>query len=345
MRIAAWVVAAPIACLVVVARICPGAASEAGAKENSVKIALISRLFQSSPAGVGSGAAFQPSLRETPAQLLVGDDQGWWRAADLWPGVFAEAVAGAAVELIRRWPELQPTARWESPRWELPEPGAFSWLPPVVEPSKILCIGLNYADHATETGAERPTLPVVFSKFPTTLTGHEQPIYLPAISEKVDFEAELVVVIGKAGRNIPEAEALSHVFGYTCGHDVSARDWQKGRPGGQWLLGKTFDSFAPVGPWIVMADTTATPAARRIQFRLNGVVMQDSSTEHFIFSIAHLISHISQFCTLLPGDLLFSGTPSGVGVARTPPVFMQHGDRAEVEIEGLGVLANPVIKS
>lgn len=310
-----------------------------------MKIALISGVTTSPQARLGTGSAFEPLRRETQAELLVGDDHGWWRAADLWPGVFADGSAGAALELIRDWSDLQQTARWEKARWELPEPGSFVWLSPVVEPSKILCIGLNYADHATETGAERPTLPVVFSKFSTTLTGHEQPIYLPAISEKVDFEAELVVVIGKAGRHIPEAEALSHVFGYTCGHDVSARDWQKGRPGGQWLLGKTFDSFAPVGPWIVTADAAVPPPARRIQFRLNGQVMQDSSTEHFIFSIAHLISHISRFCTLLPGDLLFTGTPSGVGVARTPPVFMQHGDRVEVEIEGIGVLANVVIQS
>lgn len=323
-----------------------------------MKIALISQPMPSNggpsdggpsdgqPSGplAGQPTSFQPLVRETPAVLLVGDDHGWWRAVDLWPGEFAEERAGAALELIRRWPELGEHGRWDSPRYSLPEPGTFAWLSPVVEPNKILCIGLNYADHAAETGAEQPTLPVVFSKFSTTLTGHQQPIVLPQISEKVDFEAELVVVIGKAGRNIAEHEAMSHVFGYTCGHDVSARDWQKGRPGGQWLVGKTFDSFAPLGPWIVIADPAEAAGSRRVQFRLNGQVMQDSSTEHFIFSIAHLIAHISQFCTLLPGDLLFTGTPSGVGVARKPPVFMQAGDRVEVEIEGIGVLANPVVQ-
>ena len=320
-----------------------------------MKIALISREVVSRESGVRNAAGlgpgidqpnvFHPSLRDTPAILLVGNDGGWWQASDLWPGEFLAGNAGMALELIRRWPELTERGRWDSPQFSMPESGTFAWLAPVVEPSKIICIGLNYADHAAETGAEQPTLPVVFSKFPTTLTGHEQPICLPSISEKVDFEAELVVVIGKAGRDIPEQEALSHVFGYTCGHDVSARDWQKGRPGGQWLLGKTFDSFAPLGPWIVTADSAETSPTRRIQFRLNGQVMQDSSTEHFIFSIAYLISHISKFCTLLPGDLLFTGTPSGVGVARKPPVFMQPGDRAEVEIEGIGLLANPVVKS
>jgi len=317
-------------------------------RETDLKIALISQPMPSggraSDPVAGPQTSFQPLVRETPAVLLVGDDHGWWRAIDLWPGEFADETAGAAVELIRRWPELGEHGRWECPRYSMPEPGSFAWLSPVVEPNKILCIGLNYADHAAETGAEQPTLPVVFSKFSTTLTGHQQPIVLPPISEKVDFEAELVVVIGKAGRNIAEQDAMSHVFGYTCGHDVSARDWQKGRPGGQWLVGKTFDSFAPLGPWIVIADPAEAPRSRRVQFRLNGQVMQDSSTEHFIFSIAHLIAHISQFCTLLPGDLLFTGTPSGVGVARTPPVFMQAGDRVEVEIEGIGVLANSVVK-
>ena len=249
--------------------------------------------------------------------------------------------AGDSLRLIRAWHHLTTPL-------VLPEGSPeFSHelqhlLPPVVGPQKIICIGLNYADHATETGAELPSLPVVFNKFPSTLIGHQQPIHLPPISEKVDFEAELVVVIGKPGKNISEADAMSHVFGYTCGHDVSARDWQKGRPGGQWLLGKTFDSFAPLGPAIVTADQL-DPSDLAIKFRLNSDLMQSSSTKHFIFSIPYLISHLSKFCTLLPGDLLYTGTPSGVGVARDPAVFMQPGDVAEVTIEGIGTLANPLV--
>jgi len=277
------------------------------------------------------------------AELLIGDDQGWWLGRDILPPGSCSGTAADAIRLVENWADWSGSLNLTVPRLELPDDQAVQWLPPVVAPSKIICIGLNYADHASETGAETPTLPVVFSKFPTALIGHREPIRLPAISEKVDYEAELVVVIGKSGRNIPAAHATRHVFGYTCGHDVSARDWQKGRPGGQWLLGKTFDSFAPLGPWIVTADQPDQAADLRVQFRLNGQTLQDSSTRHFIFSIATLIEHLSKFVTLLPGDLLFTGTPSGVGVARTPPVFLKSGDLAEVEIEGIGTLANPVI--
>lgn len=215
-------------------------------------------------------------------------------------------------------------------------------LAPVPDPRKVICIGLNYADHAAESGLEPPSEPVVFCKFPTAIAADGDAIVLPAASKQVDYEAELVVVIGRGGRHIAEADALQHVGGYACGHDVSARDWQLQKPGGQWLLGKTFDTFAPVGPYLATRDEIEDPGKLDIALRLNGQTMQQSSTEQLIFSIPQLISHLSTIFTLEPGDLIFTGTPPGVGMARDPQVFLQDGDTVEVEIEGLGVLKNPV---
>ena len=181
----------------------------------------------------------------------------------------------------------------------------FSWLPPIPTPNKIFCIGRNYAEHAKETGSEIPEIPVVFSKFPSALTAHGSQVRLPEISTEVDFEAELVVVIGKPGRCIPVESAMDHVFGYCCGNDISARDWQKGKPGGQWLLGKTIDTFAPLGPTIVSKDEIAAVDDLDIELILNGKTMQSSNTRHLIFPIDFLISHLSMFCTLFPGDLIF----------------------------------------
>lgn len=218
-------------------------------------------------------------------------------------------------------------------------------LPCVPAPEKIICIGLNYADHAKESGAAIPAEPVVFSKFATALRGHGDEIVLPTASDSVDYEAELVVVIGKKAKLVTESEAMNYVAGYTCGHDVSARDWQKHKPGGQWLCGKSFDSFAPIGPHFVSADEVPDPHNLRIQLRLNGQTMQDSNTKQLIFNVPQLIAYLSQVCTLKPGDLIFTGTPPGVGAARKPPVFLKHGDVAEVEIEGLGTLRNPVVQA
>ncbi len=224
------------------------------------------------------------------------------------------------------------------------DPATVRLLPPVPRPEKIFCIGLNYADHARETGREPPAEPIVFSKFVTALVPHGQPIILPRSSQKVDYEPELVVVIGTGGRDIPKQRALEHVAGYTCGNDISARDWQSQKPGGQWLLGKTFDTFAPLGPELVTADELPNVDDLRIRLRLNGRTMQDSRTSQLIFGVADLASYISGVCTLSPGDLIFTGTPPGVGVARTPRVYLQAGDTVEVEIEGIGVLTN-VVKS
>jgi 2-keto-4-pentenoate hydratase/2-oxohepta-3-ene-1,7-dioic acid hydratase in catechol pathway len=216
-------------------------------------------------------------------------------------------------------------------------------VPPVPFPDKVICIGLNYADHARETGMALPPEPVVFSKFATAVRAHGDPIVLPRASSQVDYEAELVVVIGQGGRHIAEADARRHVAGYCCGNDVSARDWQLRKPGGQWLLGKSFDSFAPFGPALVTADEVPEPGSLKIQLRLNGQVMQDSSTAQLIFSVDKLVAYLSTVCTLAPGDLIFTGTPPGVGMARKPPVWLKPGDVTEVEIEGLGVLRNPLV--
>jgi 2-keto-4-pentenoate hydratase/2-oxohepta-3-ene-1,7-dioic acid hydratase in catechol pathway len=216
-------------------------------------------------------------------------------------------------------------------------------LPPVPDPRKIICVGLNYADHAREGGSAPPEEPVIFCKFPTALIAHGDPIVLPNVSRQVDYEAELVVVIGRGGRHIPRDRAFEHIVGYCPGHDVSARDWQTGKPGRQWLLGKTFDTFAPCGPALVTRDEVPDPGKLPIRFRLNGETMQNSNTNQFIFPVDELVAYVSQVCTLEPGDLLYTGTPPGVGFARKPPVFLKPGDVAEVEIEGLGVLRNPVV--
>jgi 2-keto-4-pentenoate hydratase/2-oxohepta-3-ene-1,7-dioic acid hydratase in catechol pathway len=213
-------------------------------------------------------------------------------------------------------------------------------LPPVPMPEKLFCIGLNYRDHAIETGAPIPTEPVVFSKFNTALIGHGEAIRLPSISSKVDYEAELVVVIGKQAKDISIEEASSHIFGYSCGHDVSARDWQKGRPGGQWLLGKTFDTFAPLGPCLATTAELSDVSNVRVRMELNGEIVQDSTTAQLIFDIPTVVAHLSKFVTLKPGDLIFTGTPPGVGDAKDPPVYLKPGDRCSVLVDGIGTLTN-----
>lgn len=216
-------------------------------------------------------------------------------------------------------------------------------LAPIQMPGKVICIGLNYKDHAAESGMEPPPEPVVFNKFPQAVIGPEEAIRLPAVCREVDYEAELVVVIGKRGKHIPRGEALRHVAGYMNGNDVSARDWQIHKPGKQWLLGKTPDTFAPTGPWLVTADEVPDSKNLSIKLRLNGQTMQDSSTRELIFGVDELIAYVSQLVALEPGDLIFTGTPPGVGMARKPPVWLKAGDTCEVEIAGLGVLKNPVL--
>lgn len=208
-----------------------------------------------------------------------------------------------------------------------------------IQPPNLLCIGQNYKEHIEECGDKLPKAPILFMKATTALVGPDEPVVIPKIAPgEVDYEAELALVIGKTARNVPEERALEYVLGYTCAHDVSARDSQ--RNDGQWVRGKSFETFCPLGPWI---ETELNPANVRVQGRLNGKTMQDSTTSLLIFSIPFLISYLSKGMTLLPGTVLLTGTPPGVGVARKPPVFLKPGDVFEVEVEGIGVLRNPVI--
>jgi 2-keto-4-pentenoate hydratase/2-oxohepta-3-ene-1,7-dioic acid hydratase in catechol pathway len=222
------------------------------------------------------------------------------------------------------------------------DPAHTRLLAPVPDPRKIICIGLNYRDHAAESGVPAPEEPVLFSKYPTALIGHDEMIILPSVSQQVDYEAELVVVIGRRGRHIPRARAFEHVGGYAVGHDVSARDWQLSKPGKQWMAGKTFDTFAPVGPVLVTPDEVPDPHNLGIRLRLNGQTMQESTTSQLIFGVDELIAYVSQVFTLEPGDLIFTGTPPGVGMARKPPIWLKPGDVVEVEIDHLGTLRNSV---
>ena len=211
--------------------------------------------------------------------------------------------------------------------------------PPVIRPSKIIGIGLNYTDHAEEQNAKAPDTPMIFAKFPNTLIGHRDQINWDVkVTGKVDFESELAVIIGKTIYNCPENEALDAVFGYTCANDVSARDIQSSN--NQVVRGKSLDTFCPLGPWIVTKDEIPNPNSLKIQCRLNDRLMQDSHTSLMIFSIPVLISFLSRHFTLVPGDMILTGSPQGVGAWREPPVFMKEGDEVAVEIEGIGRLIN-----
>jgi 2-keto-4-pentenoate hydratase/2-oxohepta-3-ene-1,7-dioic acid hydratase in catechol pathway len=205
---------------------------------------------------------------------------------------------------------------------------------------KIICIGLNYHDHALEQGAELPKEPLLFGKFPSALIGPDEAIVLPPESTHVDAEAELTVVIGAEGRRVSEADALELVAGYTVANDVTARDLQKGD--GQWLRAKGFDTFCPLLPGVVPVSELGDGSGLRIVQRLNGEALQDSSTSELIFGVPRLVSHASAVFTLQPGDLILTGTPAGVGVHRTPPVALADGDVVEIEIEAIGTLRNPV---
>jgi 2-keto-4-pentenoate hydratase/2-oxohepta-3-ene-1,7-dioic acid hydratase in catechol pathway len=249
-------------------------------------------------------------------------------------------------ELLEGGPALLQAALRSSERVDIIqyEASKVKFHAPVHNPHKIICLGLNYRDHAAEANVPIPSEPIVFSKYATSLIGHGAAIALPPVSQEVDYEAELVIVIGKKGKNIPAAQAMDHVAGYTIGNDVSARDWQLKKDGKQWLLGKTFDTFAPMGPMLVTADEVPQPQNLPIRLRLNGQTMQDSNTGQMIFGVAETVAYISQVFTLEAGDLIFTGTPPGVGCVRNPPVFLKGGDVVEVEIEGLSVLKNDVIQ-
>jgi 2-keto-4-pentenoate hydratase/2-oxohepta-3-ene-1,7-dioic acid hydratase in catechol pathway len=211
---------------------------------------------------------------------------------------------------------------------------------PLVTPPNIIAIGLNYKEHAKESSMDVPVAPVIFLKATSALTGHRQPVQLPSEAPaQVDFEAELTIVIGKACKNVKEEEAREYIFGYTCGNDISARDCQL-KLDKQWTRGKSFDTFAPIGPVI---ETDIDPHDLRIQLRLNGKTMQDGRTRDLIFPVFSLVSYLSRQMTLLPGTLIMTGTPEGIGFSRRPQVFLKPGDRMEVEIDGIGILENSVV--
>ncbi|KAM4883458.1 oxaloacetate tautomerase fahd2, mitochondrial-like isoform 1-T1 [Sylvia borin] len=215
-------------------------------------------------------------------------------------------------------------------------------LAPVGDPEKVICVGLNYHDHCQEQGVKVPKDPIIFSKFPSAITGPFDDIVHPEATSELDWEVELAAVIGKKGRNIEEGAALEHVLGFTVANDVSARDWQM-RNGRQWLLGKTFDTFCPLGPAIVTREAVADVHNLWIRSSVNGHRMQDSNTCHLIFRVPTLVAWVSRFVTLVPGDILLTGTPAGVGVFRKPPVFLKRGDEVQCEIEELGTICNRVV--
>ena len=217
-------------------------------------------------------------------------------------------------------------------------------LPPV-QPPNVIGIGLNYAGHADETGIQYPEIPVMFLKGTNAVAGYGDSIILPKTGpNEVDYEAELAVLIGKKAKNIPEDNVYDYVLGYCCANDVSARDWQKHKQKKQWARGKSFDTFCPLGPWIVTKDEIPNPNDLSIRAEVNGIVMQHSNTGDMIFDVPFLISHLSQSMTLLPGTVVLTGTPEGVGFTRQPPVFLREGDEVTISIEKIGRLTNPVVK-
>jgi 2-keto-4-pentenoate hydratase/2-oxohepta-3-ene-1,7-dioic acid hydratase in catechol pathway len=245
-------------------------------------------------------------------------------------------IAGGsdARDRVRRWADGPPGS-------ERLDPASVTFEAPVPRPPKVICIGLNYRDHAIESNLPIPQTPTVFAKFPTAVIGHGHPIVLPKASTQPDYEAEFAVVIGRGGRHIPEAAWRDHVFGYTILNDVSARDFQMATS--QWMIGKTFDTFAPIGPAIVTADEIEDPHDLEISLELNGEEMQHSNTKNLIFGVPQLIAHLSSVFTLEPGDIIATGTPAGVGFARKPPRYLKPGDEVRVKVEGIGELVNPVV--
>lgn len=241
---------------------------------------------------------------------------------------------GGMIDLIIRWPEVEAEVRRIVAR-PVPRKEAVL-LPPIPRPGKILAIGLNYADHVRETGAKTPDRQIWFCKQPSAANGPYDPIVLPDVSAAVDYEAELVAVIGRGGRHITVEDAPRHVFGYCVGNDVSARDWQMATS--QWMLGKSFDTHAPFGPWITTADEIGDPHGLGVRAYVNGELRQNSNSSNLIFNIWQQIAHVSSVMTLEPGDLIFTGTPGGVGMGFDPPRYLKQGDVVRVEVDRLGAL-------
>ena len=263
-----------------------------------------------------------------------GSYTGWTVSDPTYPGSLeslisegAGSLAHAAVELAKGRPV---------------DPDAVEVLPVLANPGKIICVGLNYADHSAESGFKQPEYPTLFGRFNSSLIGHRAPIIRPRLSEQLDYEGELVAVIGKGGRDIPKDRALAHVVGYSIFNDASIRDYQFKSP--QWTMGKNFDNTGAFGPALVTSDELP-PGCRglRLITRLNGEVVQNAMIDDMVFDVATQIALVSEAITLSPGDIFVTGTPSGVGLARKPPLWMKHGDVCEVEIDRIGVLQNPIV--
>lgn len=245
---------------------------------------------------------------------------------ELGPAVNAGLVAAAATEAAYRVPR-----------------GDVVLDAPIRDPGKLLCVGMNYVDHCTEQGVPIPVEPLIFSKVPSCIIAPGAPLPMLGDTGELDYEVELAIVVGVGGRRIAAADAARHVAGYTVAHDVSARDWQLKRNGGQWLLGKAGDGFAPLGPSIVTADELGDPHALRLRTTVNGEVLQDGNTAALVHKTGALLAHISRFMTLAPGDVILTGTPPGVGCFRKPPRWLAVGDVVTVEVEGIGSVTNTVV--
>lgn len=256
-------------------------------------------------------------------------------------------LAGAGyndvLSLIASWDTARPVVESfvkDAPREASADLASVTLMAPIPRPPKLICVGLNYRDHAIESGMEIPAVPTIFNKFPNVVIAPGDTIVLPKASVKPDYEAEFAFVIGKGGRHISADQWSSHVFGYTIVNDVSARDFQLQTS--QWLMGKTFDTFAPMGPWIVTSDEIADPHALDIRMTISGEVLQNSNTRELIFRIPELISFLSGVVTLEPGDIVSTGTPAGVGFGHKPPRWLREGDECVITVEGIGELRNPV---
>lgn len=279
-------------------------------------------------------AAFRSSTGSGLAVLTTtGEYRGLLASEAGFPGSLSSLIAGGQGALEAAGHTLAKAA--------LIDPSAVEWLPPLPNPGKIVCIGLNYVNHSLESGFTPPTYPTIFARFASSLIGHGAPLVRPLASVQLDYEGEMVAVIGKGGRHIPKARALEHVIAYSVFNDGSVRDFQTKAP--QWTVGKNFDGTGAFGPVLVTADELPSGGkGLRLETRLNGAVVQSGSTDDMIFDVATLIATLSEAITLSPGDIIVTGTPAGVGVARTPPLFMKHGDICEVSLEGVGLLRNPV---
>jgi 2-keto-4-pentenoate hydratase/2-oxohepta-3-ene-1,7-dioic acid hydratase in catechol pathway len=276
---------------------------------------------------------FERQNKVEPGVLLDNEAVGLRDAG--FPDVLSVIAGGPdALERVRRWIQSPPAGA-------VAKRADIRLRAPILRPPKIICVGLNYRDHAVESNLAIPEVPTVFCKFHTAILGPDEPVILPKASSKPDYEAEFAFVIGKGGRHIAKDSWQEHIFGYMNLNDVSARDFQMATT--QWMMGKTFDTFAPTGPWLTTADEIPDPHALDISLTLSGEVMQHSNTHELIFRIPDLISYLSSVFTLEPGDIVSTGTPSGVGFARKPPRFLRAGDEMVVRVAGLGELRNPVV--